>query len=158
MIDSMAHAPPNYKCPFCAFLEGKIDKDTLLTKDDIVYETDLVMAFLSVKWWPNNPGHVLVIPKEHIENIYTISDELLAEIYRVTKIIAIAMKIAYNCDGISTRQHNESAGNQDVWHFHKHIFPRWENDHLYGSFGTFVSAQERRPYSEKLKKALENCK
>jgi diadenosine tetraphosphate (Ap4A) HIT family hydrolase len=42
----------------------------------------------------------------------------------------IAMRHTYGCDGISTRQHNEPAGYQDVWHFHLHVFPRYHGDVL----------------------------
>ena len=45
------------------------------------------------------------------------------------------MKTAFGCPGVSTRQHNEPAGNQDVWHYHVHVFPRWHGDRLYGSEG-----------------------
>jgi diadenosine tetraphosphate (Ap4A) HIT family hydrolase len=41
------------------------------------------------------------------------------------------MKDAYRCDGVSTRQHNEPAGDQDVWHLHVHVLPRHQGDQLY---------------------------
>jgi histidine triad (HIT) family protein len=41
------------------------------------------------------------------------------------------MKRAWGPEGISTRQHNEPAGNQHVWHYHLHVFPRWNDDMLY---------------------------
>jgi diadenosine tetraphosphate (Ap4A) HIT family hydrolase len=41
---------------------------------------------------------------------------------------ALALKTAFDCPGVSTRQHNEPAGNQDVWHLHVHVFPRFESD------------------------------
>ncbi|MBV9952939.1 MAG: HIT domain-containing protein [Acidimicrobiia bacterium] len=43
---------------------------------------------------------------------------------------AIAMKAAYGCEGVSIRQHNEPAGEQDVWHYHVHVLPRWLGDEL----------------------------
>lgn len=48
---------------------------------------------------------------------------------------ALALKAALSCDGISTRQQNEPAGDQDVWHYHVHVFPRYADDGLYGSLG-----------------------
>lgn len=70
------------------------------------------------------------------------------------------MKISYSCDGISTRQHNEPAGNQDVWHFHQHIFPRYDNDLLYENHALkqFVDASARKPYANKLKAQLLHTK
>ena len=55
------------------------------------------------------------------------------------------------CDGVSSRQHNEPAGNQDVWHYHLHVFPRWENDKLYFERRHSTSPEQRRPYAEKLR-------
>jgi hypothetical protein len=45
--------------------------------------------------------------------------------------VATAMKTLYRCSGVSTRQHNEPDGNQDVWHFHQHVFQRYPGDDLY---------------------------
>ncbi len=57
------HAPDGYDCPFCRLADG-LDT-TLSSQDDVVYRDDSVTAFLSAGWWPNNPGHVLIIPSEH---------------------------------------------------------------------------------------------
>lgn len=66
---------------------------------------------------------------------------------------AIAIRQSYRCDGTSTRQHNEPAGNQDVWHFHVHVFPRYAGDRLYATkpLKGFVTAERRRPYAERLR-------
>ncbi len=149
------HAPSDYQCPFCTLSQGG---ETELNKQgDIVFENEDVLAFVSPKWWVNNPGNVMVIPKEHIENVYDISDELLSTIHIVGKGVAIAMKETYRCDGISFRQHNEPSGGQDVWHFHLHVFPRWKDDDLYLNHKNtrYVSAEERAPYAEKLRESLQ---
>ena len=88
-------------------------------------------AFVASHWWPGNAGHVLVIPNSHFENLYEFPPALGVDLVAVTQRVAIAMKVAYACDGVSTRQHNEPGGGQDVWHFHLHVFPRWANDRLY---------------------------
>ncbi len=114
------------------------------------------MAFVSPLWWINNPGNILVIPKQHVENIYDISDELLGQVYKVVKKASIAIKRTYKCDGTSTRQHNEPAGDQFVWHFHVHVYPRYINDRLYQNHDSnrFVDIKEMMPYIRKLKKYL----
>lgn len=148
------HEPENYNCPFCVVADGQ---ETEYNKSsDIVYNDDTVMAWISPQWWPNNPGNVIVIPTEHIENIYCISDVLWCQINKVAKKFTVAMKESYQCDGISLRHHNEPAGNQDVWHFHLHVLPRWENDDLYINYPNkrWVSSDERLPYAEKLRDHL----
>ena len=60
-------------------------------------------------------------------------------------------KRLYKCDGVSSRQHNEPDGGQDVWHYHLHVFPRYKNDNLYAMSRTQTTAEERAVYAEKLK-------
>ena len=76
---------------------------------------------------------------------------MAAEIHRVAQLVAIAMKNTYDCDGISTRQHNEPAGNQDVLHYHLHVYPRFEGDNLYMTKGYYTEPDDRPYYSEKLR-------
>jgi len=125
--------------------------------DDIVSRGDAVTAFVSPKWWPGNPGAAIVVPNEHVENLYAIDDELLAAVYATTKRVALAMKLVYGCDGTSTRQHNEPGGQQDVWHFHVHVFPRWEGDALYErqAQSRWVPPAERAGYAARLRAALD---
>jgi histidine triad (HIT) family protein len=155
MNHSMSHEPAGYTCPFCAFLAGAPDKYN--TEDDIVYRNEHTTAFISPKWWPNNEGHVLVVPNAHYENIYTIPDAELAEVYKTVKRIAVAVRETYSCSGTSTRQHNEPAGNQDVWHLHVHVFPRYDNDRLYHDHdgADFVEASLRAPYAAKIRSYLD---
>lgn len=145
------HAPHDYDCPFCSVVAGV--EDELHSKQDIVFENELVLAFISPKWWVNNPGHVLVISKQHIENLYDISESDLAEVYKVVKKVAIAIRSTYGCEGTSTRQHNEPAGNQDVWHFHVHVFPRYEGDDLYENHDNkqYNTGNERLVYANMLR-------
>lgn len=145
------HEPQDFECPLCAVARG--EETDINARTDVVYETDTVVAYVSPKWWINNPGNIMVIPREHVENIYDISIELLCDINAVGKEIALAVKEVYECDGISFRQHNEPAGNQDMWHFHLHVFPRWKDDELYQNHNNsrFVTQEERLPYAEKLR-------
>lgn len=60
------------------------------------------------------------------------------------------------CDGVSTRQHNEPGGNQDVWHFHQHVFPRWLGARLYQRHDekAVVPAPDRAVRAERLRAVL----
>jgi histidine triad (HIT) family protein len=150
------HEPKDYICPFCQLLGG-IESE-YNKKQDIVFQNEYATASIAPKWWVNNPGHVLVIPNKHYENLYDIPDDELAEVYKVVKKVAIAMRNTYDCEGTSTRQHNEPAGHQDVWHFHVHVYPRYTDDKLHQNHDQkgFVSAEERLPYAEKLRAFLAN--
>lgn len=152
----MTHAPPNYACPFCRFARGEVMPRN--APEDIVYADDALLAFISPRTWPQNAGNVLIVPRAHYENLYDMPDELLASVIVMAKRIAIAMKTAYGCDGTSLRQHNEPGGNQDVWHFHLHVFPRWEGDRLYQRTDESreVGAEERQMFAARLRATLIN--
>ena len=149
-----SHAPPNYDCPFCRLVSGGETEHS--RQSDIVLRERGTTAFVAAKWWVNNPGHVLVVPDSHVENVYEIPDETLGAVYGTAKAIAAAMRATYDCSGTSMRQHNEPAGNQDVWHFHVHVFPRHLGDRLYENHdGTrWPDEGERALYAERLRTYL----
>ena len=145
------HASENYACPFCLLLQGVKNEYVLSVATDIFYRDEDVSAIISSHQWPNNHGHALVIPSQHFENIYDLPAELGGKIHIVAQKIALAMKTIYGYDGVSTRQHNEPAGDQDVWHYHLHVFPRYANDHLYTSQYALMPAEERAEYANPLR-------
>lgn len=149
------HEPAGYRCPFCALLAG--GEDHLNGQRDIVRRTGLATALIAPRWWPNNLGHVLVVPNEHYENLYDLPGEYGHGVHDLVREIAIAMRSTYGCDGISTRQHNEPDGSQDVWHLHVHVFPRYRDDQLYKSspLSGFATPEQRWPYADKLRAFFE---
>jgi len=115
------HAPKDYHCPFCLLISGVKNEHVHSTQSDIVYQDHAVTALISSHQYPNNPGNTIIVPNEHFENIFDLPLHYAQDIHRVAKLLALAMKQVYTCDGVSTRQHNEPAGNQDVWHYHQHV-------------------------------------
>ena len=146
---AVSHAPADYPCPFCRnVIEG-----TGAFPLEIVHRNDDVIVKVNPNWWPNNPGGVLVIPTEHHENIFDLPDRFAEPLHRAARDVAVAMKVAFGCDGVSTRQHNEPAGNQEVWHYHLHVFPRWDSDGLYGSRNALAPEAELRARAQQLRAA-----
>lgn len=117
------HAPQGYVCPFCVLVAGGDNEAPYSVQSDVVLRTGKATAFISSTWWPNNPGHVLVVPDAHVENLYDLKPEVGAEVLDAARRVALAFKAVYRCGGVSTRQHNEPAGGQEVWHYHVHVFP-----------------------------------
>jgi len=145
------HEPKDYICPLCQIAKG--EKTALGDQEStVVYRDDAVTAFVAGKWWRSNPGHVIIVPNKHIENIYDLDEEVGHRIFDVSKRVATALKKTYGCEGTSIRQHNEPAGNQDVWHYHLHVYPRYENDNLYINHKDtyWPTLEEKLPYAEKL--------
>lgn len=146
------HEPQNYICPLCQIAKGE-NTERGSQEESVIFRDDLITVFIAGKWWKSNPGHVIIIPNRHIENIYDISEEIGHKIFDFSKRVAIGLKKVYGCDGTSTRQHNEPAGNQDVWHYHLHIFPRHTGDNLYLNYKDtyWPTMEEKKPYADKLK-------
>jgi histidine triad (HIT) family protein len=87
-----------------------------------VHEDEHVLAFLDIM--PRSPGHTLVIPKAPARNILDIKVEDYLHVARATHKIAAAAKKAFDADGITIQQFNETAGGQVVFHLHVHVMPR----------------------------------
>lgn len=109
------------ECIFCAIVEGKIPSAK-------VYENDPVFAFMDIA--PANPGHLLIIPKQHYRNIFDMPADVGSKIMEAAVLLANAIKDALKPDGLNLFQSNEPAAFQTVFHFHLHLIPRWEEDPL----------------------------
>lgn len=108
-------------CIFCKIANGGIPSATL-------YEDENFRVILDVG--PATKGHALILPKEHYKNIYEMPDELLQKAYVLAKKMAIKLKSILECDGINILQNNEEAAGQTVFHFHIHLIPRLDKDHI----------------------------
>lgn len=106
-------------CIFCKIAGGIIPANALYEDDDFKVIFDL---------GPASKGHVLILPKEHFDNVFEMTDEYAAKVFVLAKKIAGAIKKTFNCDGVNILQNNGVAAGQTVFHFHMHIIPRYEGD------------------------------
>lgn len=104
-------------CLFCKIINGEIPSKT-------IYEDELVKVFLDIN--PSTNGDMLVVPKNHIENVYDIDDELLLHIHKVIKDLYDMLKEKLSCEGLTLVQNNGHG--QDIKHYHVHVTPRYTND------------------------------
>lgn len=107
----------------------------------LVYEDENVLAFLDIR--PLSEGHILVIPKEHYVTIFEAPEELIAQIHRIVKRVAVAVKEVTRADGISIIQQNGKAAGQEIFHLHVHVIPRFEGQKLV-RFGEISEARRER--------------
>lgn len=151
------HEPADYDCPLCHIANNEPVKAES-QEPTVIYRNDDVTVFIAGRWWRAAPAHVIVIPNKHVENIYDTPKEIGHAIFDASKKVAIALKEVYKCDGVSTRQHNEPAGDQDAWHIHLHVYPRNNGDDLYiNQYDTYwPSVEEKKPYADKLKAYFAN--
>ena len=106
-------------CIFCKLANGEIPTNAL-------YEDDIVKVIFDAN--PAAKGHVLILPKEHFDNIYELDDDTAAHVFKVATKISKAYKKALDFDGLNIVQNNGEVAGQTVFHFHMHIIPRIKGD------------------------------
>ena len=108
------------ECIFCKIIKREIPSKT-------VYEDEIVKVFLDIN--PNTNGDLLIIPKNHYENIIDIDEKILAHIISITKTkIYPLIEKKLNATGLTLMQNNGTG--QEVKHFHIHLTPRYEEKEL----------------------------
>lgn len=150
------HAPEKYICPICLGVKGIESEATMLKRTDVVYKDELVTVFVNSKCIQNNPGHAIVVPNEHFENVYDMSEEVLERVIIISQKMARALKKSHECDGVMILQNNEPASDQHAFHYHMHIIPRFFGDDIFKYMGStrISSLEERIEYAEALKENL----
>ena len=106
-------------CIFCKLANGIIPTNSL-------YEDDVVKVIFDAG--PASSGHVLILPKEHFDNVYSLDDDTAAHIFQVAVKVAKALKEGLNLEGLNIVQNNGEIAGQTVFHFHMHIIPRYKGD------------------------------
>ena len=106
-------------CIFCRIISGEIPSTT-------IYENSKFKVIMDIA--PANKGHVLILPKEHYDNIYDIDTATAGELFELAAMTARALKSVLDCDGMNILQNNGPVAGQTVFHFHMHIIPRYEGD------------------------------
>lgn len=108
-------------CIFCKIANGEIPSATIFEDRDFRVMLDI---------GPATRGHVLILTKEHYDNIFEIDAETAGKLFSLASVIARAMKKVLNCDGMNVLQNNGTIAGQTVFHFHLHLIPRYEGDQV----------------------------
>lgn len=121
-------------CVFCQIINKQVPAH-------IVYEDDMVISFLDIE--PIREGHVLIVPKLHVDSLDKLPDDMIAGVMRVAKKVVVAHREIYGNEGYSMMQNGGKYC--DFGHVHFHVFPRYDND----GFG-FNYPEGESEYSEKV--------
>ncbi len=106
------------QCLFCAIVGDKIPSYK-------VYEDNQFVAILDIN--PSNPGHLMLIPKQHVVSIMELSDTDMAKFFLVARGLSLAL-LEYGAKGINFLYGMGEAAGQRTPHAFMHIIPRYEND------------------------------
>ncbi len=106
-------------CIFCKIIKGEAPSNT-------IYEDEIIKIIMSID--PQTNGHLLVLPKEHVVNIFDIKETTITHMIKVIREkIYPDLKKKLNCLGLTIAQNNEYG--QEIKHFHIHLMPRYQDDH-----------------------------
>lgn len=110
-------------CLFCDIASGTVAAD-------IVYQDEQAVAFLDHR--PLFPGHVLLIPRQHIITLADLPADDVGPFFGTAQRLDKAVECAMEADGSFVAINNIVS--QSVAHLHVHIVPRRRKDGLRGFF------------------------
>src|SRR3989338_4899982 len=106
-------------CLFCKIIAGELPSHK-------VFENDKTFAFLDIH--PVNPGHTLVIPKNHSRDMEEATLEDVCNVMATIHRIAPGIMKAVGAEGYNVGLNNGRDAGQVVPHLHFHIMPRFAGD------------------------------
>ncbi|EOI06869.1 HIT family protein [Enterococcus moraviensis ATCC BAA-383] len=123
-----------------------------------VYEDDKVYAFLDIT--QVTKGHTLLVPKEHVTDIFEYEPALAGEVFaRVPKVARALEKAFPEIQGLNIINNNKELAYQSVFHSHIHLIPRYGKSddfsiHFGNNQGVYAS-EEMQEIAEKIMKQVE---
>jgi histidine triad (HIT) family protein len=132
-------------CLFCKIVAGEIPCEK-------VYEDENTLAFLDIK--PVNPGHTLIVPKEHYENVFEAPEEVWGHVMQTVKKVSHAIKDGLPVADLNIAMNNGKHAGQVIFHAHVHVMPRYENDGFELWHGKDYAEGQAKVIAEKIKKVL----
>lgn len=112
---------------------------------DLIYEDEKLFVLWDLRQ-PKFGGHILIIPRTHLENLHHLPADLAGPFLWLAKIAADAVKAVLKCNGISIMISNGRCAGQTVLHLHLHILPRLKRfDFLAYYWRTFVLRRKFSP-------------
>jgi histidine triad (HIT) family protein len=140
----MAALAEESSCVLCDIIAGRAESSR-------VYDDDQVIAFMDIQ--PVTAGHLLVVPRAHIDFLEALDEDLGAHIFRVGHRLARALRRSgLPCEGTTMFLADGEAAFQEILHVHLHVFPRTAGD------GFRVDAQWRRRDREELDATAERAR
>jgi len=118
---SGAAAGKGGECIFCKIIKGEIDTVK-------IYEDQDILAVLDIM--PASKGHIIVMPKKHIQFIQELSESLLNKIMHFVKLISPAIIQLLKAQSLSIYIPQGQLAGQAMPHFIVNIIPRYEKDNV----------------------------
>ena len=132
-------------CLFCRIVAGEAEAHVVLDEPDVV-------GFLDVR--PVFKGHVLLVPRRHVDTLVELPDELVVPLFTAARRTADVVRTALGAQGSFVAMNNVVS--QSVPHLHVHVVPRTKGDGLRGFFWprTKYKDDEAADHAARLREAL----
>jgi histidine triad (HIT) family protein len=137
---------PAMTCLFCEIAGGRLPAE-------IVWRGPRELAFLDHR--PLFPGHVLLIPTNHVETLPDLPPEQVGPLFLAAPQLTVAVERALSAEGSFVAVNNRVS--QSVPHLHIHIVPRSKGDGLKGFFWPrhpYANEDELRETAQKIREQL----
>lgn len=120
-----AYVTAGEKISGCIFCElPKLGDDG---KARIVYRGKY--CFIVLNTYPYTPGHVMVVPFEHLDELQKLPSEAAHEMIDLAQKMERVLRVLYAPDGINVGMNiGKAAGAGVAGHIHMHALPRWVAD------------------------------
>jgi histidine triad (HIT) family protein len=137
---------PSRPCIFCDIVAGR-------AAAHVVLDEELAMAFLDAR--PLFHGHVLVVPRAHVETLGDLPADAVGPFFQCVQRCARAVEGALAADGSFVAMNNRVS--QSVPHLHAHVVPRRRKDGLRGFFWprhAYASSEEAEAIAQRIRAAV----
>ncbi|MDR3237329.1 MAG: HIT domain-containing protein [Spirochaetia bacterium] len=112
---------PDVNCILCALRDNVEEVRSLeLYRDE--------SAIITINLYPFNPGHIMIYPSRHIEDITELTDEEAADIHRLTVKAIKIIREEFNPSGFNIGYNIGNGSGASIAHIHQHIVPRFNNE------------------------------
>jgi diadenosine tetraphosphate (Ap4A) HIT family hydrolase len=135
-------------CPFCFIFENPAKDE----EHHVLYRSK--NCFLVMNKYPYTPGHFMIIPNQHIDNIESLESDIWLEMSALVQKSVKLLKEDFGAHGVNIGMNlGTEAGAGIAEHVHYHLVPRWSRD---TNFITSIS--ECRIYSTDFEKVYKKLK
>jgi len=110
--------------------QGSLFERVLALSDEagfVVFRGDTCSVLLNA--YPYTSGHLLIVPNRAVAELEDLNDDELVEMAHHSRDAVVALKVAYQCDGVNLGLNlGRAAGAGVPSHLHTHVLPRWNAD------------------------------
>ncbi|WP_229685844.1 HIT family protein [Longimycelium tulufanense] len=110
----------NGVCVFCAIAYGRAEASVVVDDGELLAIADLR---------PATTGHLLVIPRRHVEGLTDLPPDLGGRMFQLGQRVAGALRRSgLRCEGVNLFLADGAAAGQEIFHVHLHVLPRFGGD------------------------------